>query len=158
MLVDRLHDAGAVIERRREHDLAAGIGQAVVGDDLAGDELLDDVVDGGLVAEVALEVDVVLELVGARGPDADVRLGDDRVADLPDERLEFGSGSADVAAGGPEPGAHEPLLHQRLALDDGDVLRVDARDVEVGAQPRLGLEPVLVERIEMVDLPWRWVK
>ena len=43
-------------------------GQAVVGHDLAFDELLDDVVDRRLLAQVALDIRVILELVRRAAP------------------------------------------------------------------------------------------
>jgi len=52
----------------------------------------------------------------------------------------------------PQPGLLKVLLHDRLALDPVHVLWPQAKNVEILAQPGLGLEPVLVHGLEPLEL------
>jgi hypothetical protein len=85
VLVDHLHDAAAVLHRGVERQATVAVRQAVEGLNHAIDILLEYVVHQWLLQEL-IEIPGVHQLVGLGRADADIRLGDDRVADLGDER------------------------------------------------------------------------
>ena len=122
-----------------DHDLR---GRAVVGGAIAR-------ADGG---QVRGQVVIVLDAIRPGCPDPDVGLGNDRVANLVDELPDGPWRAADPPGRNGHAGPFEDPLHGRLALDAIHLLNAEPGDVEFGPQASFRLEPILVQRIDAVDL------
>lgn len=82
LLVDDVHDAGRPYGHALKERIALAVHNGVVGADVAGDELLDDVVTGLCLEEESLQLLLVVDLVGASGADAYIGFGYQGIAHL----------------------------------------------------------------------------
>ena len=96
---------------------------------------------------------MVFELIGSCSANAHIRLDDDRVSDLFDKRFHvFKRVDHDVPSDR-NAGLAVELFHVALALEAFHLIRLQAgRNVEIGAQAGILLEPVFIVGLEPVDL------
>ena len=107
---------------------------------------------GGLVDQKLLQLGIAGKAMGVRGSHAVVGLDHHRVAHLIHELFAALEIVHHVVAGGGDAGLLVILLHLALVLDAGHILGLEAGlDVEVRAQGRIPLQPVLVVGFQPVD-------
>ena len=83
ILVHNVGNAGREDAHRLRQRFALGVDDGIVGADVAGDKLLDDVAAGiGGVLEKVFELCLVLQLMGTSGSDAYIGLGEERVSGI----------------------------------------------------------------------------
>ncbi len=151
-LLHRRRELLLVLEER----IAVAVEDGVVAADVARDELLEDVRVIAQPVEERLELGRVGDGMRAARAHALLGLGEERIAHLLGEgagRLGIGlAGNADLTRSGHVARSIE-RLHAGLALPDRDLFGAGARaHVEVVAQARVERQPVLVVRLDPVDL------
>ena len=156
VVVDDIHDGHGADVAGLKDGVAVGIDDGIVAVHLGPDELLHDVlhirVMGRLLHEELFQVLVAGQLVGIGCAHAVIRLYHHRVAHLVDELPAALVIVHHVVACGGDAGLLVILLHLALVLDAGHILGLEARlDVEVRAQGRIPLQPVLVVGFQPID-------
>lgn len=151
-LVHRLHDSLTEEVGGEEHQVAVAVGQPVEGIDVPGDELFHDVVHLRFAGKELDQVMVVLQPVGVHRSNPSIGLGHHRIARVPDQ----GAGIPDVAdhpaSRHRNSGLPKRVLHPGFAADRIDLADTHPENVEVVPDPGFGRQPVLVQRLESVDL------
>src|SRR5262249_11016396 len=111
-----------------------------------------DVIDGKLIRQVVLQLSFILQLIGLCGANPDVRLSDNRKADLINELSRFLFVSAHATASGMQPGFPKDALHLGLALDLLNLIELQSCNIEIGAELGFGFQPILILRVDAVQL------
>ena len=107
---------------------------------------------GALVEQEALQLLIAGQLMGIGGTHTVVRLDHHRIAHLVDELPAAFQVVHHVVTGGGDAGLLVILLHLALVLDAGHILGLETGlDVEVRAQGRIPLQPVLIVGFQPVD-------
>jgi len=156
VVIDDVHDGHRADVARLKDGVAAAVNDGIVAVDLGADELLHDIgkvgVIGALVEQEALQLLIAGQLMGIGGTHTVVRLDHHRIAHLVDELLAALQVVHHVVTCGGDAGLLVILLHLALVLDAGHILGLEAGlDVEVRAQGRIPLQPVLIVRFQPVD-------
>ena len=154
VVIDDLHDGSRPCRHVLEQGLKLGVEDGLIGDQVADNELLHDVRNSGKIVIERVQLLIVVELPGVICTYADIRLNDHGIAaDLIDKSKSRLAGRHFALSGSGNAGFLIELLHQGLLLDEADAVRLNTCcDVEIRAQARILLQPVLVEGFDPVDL------
>lgn len=123
------------------------VDDGIVVADVASHKLLDHILVGmfGLVEE-SFQIIVIYDFESAHSSNAHVRLGEERIASILGEFLHgLDAFVALYLASGADTAEGIVFLHLRLLLDCVYAIELDASvDIEVGAQARILLKPILI--------------
>ena len=153
VLIDDVHDGGRPDGHVLKERLAVSIHDGFVGAEVADHELLHDIgnLRQGFVESV--EVLLIFQLPCIRGADADGGLDDNGIADLVNKGKGCFPGGDFALSGCGNLSILIHLFHQGFVLDEADAVGLHAgRDIEVGTQAGVLLQPVLIQGFDPVDL------
>ena len=153
LLVHNVHDGHGGDVARLKNGLPFGVDDCVVGIDLGVDKFLHDV---GYALHTAgqerAQLGLAGQLVGVGGAHAVVRLDHHRPAHLLDELQAPLFIVHQVVTRGWNASLLVELLHPGLVFDPGDISLLETGgDAEVGAQPGVPLQPILVVGLQPVN-------
>ena len=154
LLVDNFQNGRRPHRHRLKQRLALGIDNRVVRINIPAQKLLRDIRHGILFPEEPLQFRRRLDAVRILRAHADIRLHDNRIADLPRERLRLPHrGNHRVPRRG-DMRAQIIRLHRRLVAEPLHLRRLQPRrHIKIRAQERVLLQKQLIVRLDPIDFP-----
>ena len=150
--IDDIHDRLGEGVACLEDDVVVLIGNAVEGNDIAGNEFLHDVLGSEILLIEIRQLFIILDFPCRACAYTAIRFDDDRIADLRHEFLSFFQCGGQVISGNRHAGFVVVGFHIRLALETHDIVGiVTAFDIEIGTQSCVLLEPEFVVGFQPVD-------